>query len=96
MPQTLRIPRFIELDDQNRIIEFDHTLRPASQKAVRPARNRTPPHAFGLANQEVVIELVDEEPTDEMLSARDRFWEKVFAELLPAEEGSSVKGKRKK
>jgi len=47
-----------------------------------------------LVNQEVTIELVDEEPTEEMMSARDRFWEKVFVELLPSEEGSSVKAKR--
>ena len=66
----------------------------ASQKVARPGRN-CPPDAFGLANQEVVIELVDEEPTEEMVSARERFWEKVFVELLPAEE-SSVKAKRKK
>jgi hypothetical protein len=39
-------------------------------------------------NQEVTIELVHENPTDEMMSARERFWEKVFAELLPSEEGS--------
>lgn len=50
---------------------------------------------FGLVNQEVAIELVDEEPTEEMISALERFWEKVFEELLPAEE-SSVKAKRKK
>lgn len=63
----------------------------ASQKVARPGRNRLP-DAFGLVNQEVVIELVDEEPTQEMISARERFWEKVFEELLPAEE-SSVKAK---
>jgi len=44
-------------------------------------------------NQEVAIELVDEKPTDEMMSARERFWEKVFVELLPSEEGSSVKAR---
>ena len=66
----------------------------ASQKVARPGRNCLP-DASGLANQEVVIELVDEEPTEEMISARERFWEKVFAELLPAEE-SSVRAKRKK
>ena len=47
--------------------------------------------SLGSVNQEVVIELVDEKPTDEMMSARERFWEKVFAELLPSEEGSSEK-----
>ena len=67
----------------------------ASQKVARPGRNCLP-DAFGLVNQEVAIELVDEEPTEEMMSARERFWEKVFAELLPSEEGSSVKAKRKK
>lgn len=66
----------------------------ASKKVARPGRNCLP-DAFGLVNQEVVIELVDEEPTEEMISARERFWEKVFVELLPAEE-SSVKAKRKK
>jgi hypothetical protein len=66
----------------------------ASQKLTRPSRNCLP-DTFGLVNQEVVIELVDEEPTQEMVSARERFWEKVFVELLPAEE-SSVKAKRKK
>ena len=66
----------------------------ASQKVARPRRNCRP-DAFGSVNQEVVIELVDEEPTEEMISARERFWEKVFAELLPAEE-SSAKAKRKK
>jgi hypothetical protein len=66
----------------------------ASQKVARPGRNCLP-DASGLVNQEVIIELVDEEPTEEMISARERFWEKVFAELLPAEE-SSVKAKRKK
>jgi hypothetical protein len=66
----------------------------ASQKIARPAR-KCPPNAFGLVNQEVAIELVDEEPTEEMISALERFWEKVFVELLPAEE-SSVKAKRKK
>jgi len=49
---------------------------------------------LGLANQEVIIELVDEEPTEEMMSAGERFWQKVFEELLPSEEGSSVKAKR--
>jgi hypothetical protein len=66
----------------------------ASQKVARPRRNCRP-DAFGSVNQEVVVELVDEEPTEEMISARERFWEKVFAELLPAEE-SSAKAKRKK
>lgn len=66
----------------------------ASQKAALPRRKHLP-NAFGLVNQEVVIELVHEEPTAEMMSARERFWEKVFAELLPAEEESSVKAKRK-
>jgi hypothetical protein len=66
----------------------------ASQKVARPGRNCLP-DAFGVVNQEVVIELVDEEPTEEMISACERFWEKVFAELLPAEE-SSAKAKRKK
>lgn len=66
----------------------------ASQKVARRGRNCLP-DAFGLVNQEVVIELIDEEPTEEMISARERFWEKVFVELLPAEE-SSVKAKRKK
>jgi len=66
----------------------------ASKKVARPSRN-CPPDAFGLVNQEVVIELVDEEPTEEMMSALERFWEKVFEELLPTEE-SSVKAKRKK
>ena len=66
----------------------------ASQKVARPGRNCLP-DAVRLVNQEVVIELVDEEPTEEMISARERFWEKVFAELLPAEE-SSIRAKRKK
>lgn len=61
----------------------------ASQKVARPGRNCLT-DALGLVNQEVAIELVDEEPTDEMISALERFWEKVFEELLPAEE-SSVK-----
>jgi len=65
----------------------------ASQKIARRGRKRLP-DAFGLVNQEVVIELVDEEPTEEMMSALDRFWEKVFVELLPSEEGSSVEAKR--
>jgi hypothetical protein len=65
----------------------------ASQKVARPGRNCLP-DAFGLVNQYVVIELVDEEPTEEMISARDRFWEKVFVELPPSGEGSSVKAKR--
>lgn len=47
-----------------------------------------------LVNQEVVIELVNEEPTEEMISARERFWEKVFVELLPEE--SSGKAMRNK
>lgn len=67
----------------------------ASQKVARPVRNCLP-DAFGLVNQDLVIELVDEEPTEEMISAGERFWEKVFVELLPAEEESSVKAKRKK
>ncbi len=67
----------------------------ASQKVPRPGRNCLP-DAFGLVNQEVAIELVDEEPTEEMISARERFWEKVFLELLPAEEEHFVKAKRKK
>jgi len=66
----------------------------ASQKIARRGRKRLP-DAFGLVNQEVVIELVNEEPTQEMVTARERFWERVFLELLPAEE-SSVKAKRKK
>jgi hypothetical protein len=66
----------------------------ASQKLARPSRNCLP-DAFGLVNQEVIIELVDEEPTEEMISALERFWVKVFVELLPVEE-SSVKVKRKK
>ena len=66
----------------------------ASQKIARPRRNCLP-DAFGLADQEVAIELVDEEPTEEMISALERFWERVFEELLPAEE-SPVKAKRKK
>jgi hypothetical protein len=66
----------------------------ASQKVARPGRNCLP-DAVRLVNQEVVIELVDEEPTEEMISAGERFWEKVFEELLPAEE-SSVKATRKK
>lgn len=33
-----------------------------------------------------VIELVDEEPTEEMIHARERFWEKVFVELLTADQ----------
>ena len=45
----------------------------------------------GSVNQVVVIELVDGKPTDEMMSARERFWERVFRELLPSEEGSPVK-----
>jgi hypothetical protein len=63
----------------------------ASQKIARRGRKRLP-DAFGSANQEVVIELVNEEPTQEMVTARERFWERVFLELLPAEE-SSVKAK---
>ena len=73
---------------------WNRTLVLVSQKVARPGRNCLP-DASGLVNQEVIIELVDEEPTEEMISARERFWEKVFAELLPAEE-SSVKAKRKK
>jgi len=73
-------------------LESDPSL--ASQELVRPGRNA--PDEFGSVNREVVIELVDEEPTEEMLFARERFWEKVFAELLPAEEESSVKANRKK
>ena len=64
------------------------------KRVARPGRNCLP-DAFGLVNREVAIELVDEEPTEEMISARERFWEKVFAELLLAKE-SSVKAKRKK
>jgi hypothetical protein len=67
----------------------------ASQKVARPGRNCLP-DASGQANQEVVIELVDEEPTQEMVSAGERFWERVFLELLPAEEEQFVKPKRKK
>jgi hypothetical protein len=67
----------------------------ASQKVARPVRNCLT-DAFGLVNQDLVIELVDEEPTEEMISAGERFWEKVFMELLPAEEESSVEAKRKK
>jgi hypothetical protein len=67
----------------------------ASQKVARRGRNCLP-DAFGLVNQEVVIELVHKEPTEEMISACERFWEKVFAELLPSEEESSVKAKPKK
>jgi len=83
------------LDDQKRIIEFDRIRLRASRKAVGPVR-KCLPSGFGLANHEVVIELVDEEPTEEMVSARERFWEKVFLELLPAEEEHFVKAKRKK
>lgn len=54
------------------------------------------PSVVRLGSQEVVIELVDEEPTQEMVSARDRFWEKVFGELLPVEETGSIKAKRRK
>jgi hypothetical protein len=67
----------------------------ASQKVARLGRNCLP-DAVRSVNQEVVIELVNEEPTEEMISALERFWEKVFAELLPAEEESSVKANRKK
>jgi len=81
------------LGEQKIILEFDRTPRRASQKVARSVCNCLP-DAFGLVNQYVVIELVDEEPTEEMMSARDRFWEKVFVELLPSEEGSSVKAKR--
>jgi hypothetical protein len=66
----------------------------ASQKIARRGRKRLS-NAFGLVNQEVVIELVNEDPTQEMVTARERFWERVFLELLPAEE-SSVKAKLKK
>jgi len=62
----------------------------ASQKVARPGRNCLP-DAFELVNQEVVIELVDEEPTEEMISAGQRFWEKVFAELLGWDEERSVR-----
>jgi hypothetical protein len=79
------------LGEQKIIIEFDRTSRGASQKVARSVRNCLT-DAFGVVNQEVVIELVDEEPTEEMMSALDRFWEKVFAELLPAEEEGSVEG----
>ena len=65
----------------------------ASQKLARPGR-KCLPGAFAPANQEVIIELVDGAPTEEMVSARERFWKMVFAELLPAEE-SSLKAKRK-
>jgi len=69
-------------------------LKP-SQKLPRRVRNCLP-NALVLVNQQVVIELVDEEPTEEMILACKRFWEKVFAELLlPAEEERSVKAKRK-
>ncbi len=54
------------------------------------------PSVVRLSNQEVVIELVNEEPTQEMVSARERFWEKVLAELLPVGEDDSVKAKRRK
>jgi len=67
----------------------------ASKKIARPGSNRLP-DAFGLVNQEVIIELVDEEPTQEMVSAGERFWKRVFLELLPAEEEQFVKPKRKK
>lgn len=67
----------------------------ASQKVARPIR-KCLPDAFGPVNQNVVIELVDQEPTEEMISARKRFWERVFVELLPVEEESSVKVKWKK
>ena len=66
-----------------------------SQKLSRRVRNCLP-NALVLVNQQVVIELVDEEPTEEMILAGKRFWEKVFAELLPAEEERSVKAKRRK
>jgi hypothetical protein len=77
---------------ENRFLKSDPIL--ASQKVACAGRN-CHPDSFGLVNQEVAIELVDEEPTEEMISARERFWEMVFAELLPAEE-SSLKAKRKK
>ena len=92
LPQSPRTTRFIELDEQKRIIEFDRTRPTVPQKATR---NRIP-SAVRLSNEEVVIELVDEEPTQEMVSARERFWEKVFGELLPVEEDDSVKAKRRK
>jgi len=81
------------LGEQKIILEFDRTPRRASQKVARSVCNCLP-DASGLVNQYLVIELVDEEPTEEMMSALDRFWEKVFVELLPSEEGSSVKAKR--
>jgi len=87
-----KVHTVIELDEQKRIIEFKRTRPAVPQKA---ARNRVP-SAVRLTSQEVVIELVDEGPTQEMVSARERFWEKVFAELLPVEEDDSVKTKRRK
>jgi hypothetical protein len=78
------------LREQKIILEFDRTPRRASQKVARSVCNCLP-DAFGLVNQHLVIELVDEEPTEEMMSARDRFWEKVFVELLPSEEGEFCK-----
>lgn len=83
------------MPSQKVVIEFDRTPLGAPQKVARTGRN-CPPDAFGLVNQEVVIELVDEEPTEEMISAGERFWEKVFEELLPAEAECSVNAKRKK
>ena len=80
------------MDEQKRIIEFNRTRPAVPQKA---ARNRVP-SAVRLTSQEVVIELVDEGPTQEMVSARERFREKVFAELLPVEEDDSAKTKRRK
>lgn len=83
------------MPSQKTQIEFDRTPLRASEKIARPV-SECLPHAVGLANQKVVIELIDEEPTEEMKSARERFWEKVFAELLPGEEESFQKAKRKK
>ena len=80
------------MGEQKIISQFDRTPRRYPQKVARSVRNYLP-GAFGLANQYLVIELVDEEPTEEMMSALDRFWEKVFVELLPAEEEGSVRGK---
>ncbi len=67
------------MGEQKIILEFDRTPRRASQKVARSVCNCLP-DAFGLVNQYLAIELVDEEPTEEMMSALDRFWEKVFAE----------------
>ncbi len=84
-----------DVPNQKIVIAFLRAPPGASKSVARPIRT-CPPDAFGLINQEVVIELVDEEPTKEMMSARERFWQKVFAELLPPEEESPVKAKRKK